>query len=129
MFALSEEPYFCRSLKQGKTVLKWICHGCLVHFCEIRFLMRYELKLLLIDKITAFYCPTEYICQALNQTVTIKWTLKNSQASTEVYESHNLLQVRPYLCFYRHCYLFGFINVLNGYCFVSLNLSGGSSYC
>ena len=74
-------------------------------------------KLLVIDKITAFCCPTEYICQALNQTVAIKWTLKNSQASTEVYESHNLLQVRPHLCFYRHCYLFGFFNVLNGYLF------------
>ena len=38
-------------------------------------------KLLEIDKITA-YCPTEYICQALNpglnQTVTIKWTVKNT---------------------------------------------------
>lgn len=45
VFALSEEPYFCRSLKQGKTVLKWICQGCLVHyFCKIRFLMRYELN-------------------------------------------------------------------------------------
>ena len=32
-------------------------------------------KLLVIDKITA-YCPTEYISQALNQTVTIKWTWK-----------------------------------------------------
>ena len=115
--------------------LKWICHGFLVHFGEIRFLIPYRRGLPTIrfdgaaiesinvnEEITRnrqnhSLLPNRIYLPSIKSNGYNKMDLKNSYANTEVYESHNLRQVRPCLCFYRRCYLFGFFNVLNRYLF------------
>lgn len=73
-------------------------------------------KLLVIDKITA-HCPTEYICQALNQTVTIKWTWKTVTQTLKFMKATILFKFAHAFVFIGGVIYFASFNVLNRYLF------------